>query len=274
MKGKNRPIGVFDSGVGGLTVLKKIAEVLPNENYIYFGDTARIPYGEKTKEQLTEFVREILNWYRLKNSKMVLMACNTSSAVVLDIVKNEYDFPILGLIQPTAKKIAKLEAKKVAIIATSATFKSKAYSKAILELNKDKEIFEIACPGLVEIVEKDLVNSEEGKNLVKKYILPVLENQAEKIVLGCTHYPYLTDIINEITNNSGMLINPADFLAEEARQELINFDLINNSSAGLIKYFVSANPDKFVEVGKKFYANCVYAEVVCLNKPDKTLNFR
>ncbi|EKE03227.1 MAG: hypothetical protein ACD_20C00234G0049 [uncultured bacterium] len=261
----DNPIGIFDSGVGGLTVLKKLVNVLPNENYLYFGDTARVPYGEKTKEQLIQFVTEILNWYKSENAKAVLMACNTSSAVVLDIIKDKYDFPVFGLIQPTAQYIANTDVKNIGVIATSATVKSEAYSRNILALDPNKKIFETSCPGLVEIVESGTQNLPESIELISKYIIPLLNNGAEKIILGCTHYPFLAEVISKITNKAEMLIDPADYLVESVKIELEKLGLLSNANIGSRKYFVSTNPKKFVEIGNKFYSDCTQAAEINLN---------
>jgi len=252
----NKPIGIFDSGVGGLTVLKKLAEELPNENYIYFGDTARVPYGEKTKEQLVDIVKEILDWYKSKNVKAVIMACNTSAAVALKEVKDNYDFPIFGLIQPTAEYIAYSNASKIGVIATTATIASKAYSKAINKLNTDVEVIEVACPGLVEIVESNKIETYEAKKLVIKYVMPLIEKEVDKIILGCTHYPYLREIINTLTNDNEMLVDPAEHLALKVAEDLTLADMVNNFSEGSSEYYVSSNATMFEEVGGHFYADC------------------
>lgn len=261
---KNKPIGVFDSGVGGLTVLKRLAEELPNENYIYFGDTARVPYGEKTREQLFDMVREILNWYKAKDAKAVIMACNTSSAVVLDEIRNEYSFPIFGLIQPTAEYVAYSSVSKVGVIATTATVNAQAYSKAINTLNPDIEILETACPGLVEIVESNKIETYEAKKLVIKYVLPLVEKKVDKIILGCTHYPYLREIINTITNDNEMLIDPAEHLVLKVAEDLSLLDWVNNSSEGSREYFVSSNPQMFAEVGKHIFNDCQNVQEISL----------
>lgn len=252
----NKIIGVFDSGVGGLTVLKRLAEELPNENYLYFGDTARVPYGEKTKEQLFDIVREILDWYKSKDAKAVIMACNTSSAVVLDDIKNDYNFPIFGLIQPTAEYVAYSNAERIGVIATTATATSQAYSKAINKLNPEIKVFETACPGLVEIVESNKIETYEAKKLVIKYVMPLLEKEVDKIILGCTHYPYLREIINTLTNDKEKLIDPAEHLALKVAEDLTMADLLNDTSKGRIEYYVSSNAPMFAEVGRHFYKDC------------------
>ncbi len=259
---KNAPIGLFDSGVGGLTVLKHLINVLPQENYIYFGDTLRVPYGEKTKEELYSFVTGILDWFKFHNVKIVLMACNTSSAVVLDEVKDNYDFPILGLIEPTAEHIAGLDSDNIGVIATSATIKSKAYSQQIIKLSPDKKVYEIACPGLVEIVENDITHTDQAHEKVFEYINPLINNQVEKIILGCTHYPYLAEVINKFTKAPNMLADPAQYLTEQLYQKLKELDLFNNSSNCYRKYYVSTAPDKFVKAGQRFLAECSNATLI------------
>lgn len=262
---KNRPIGIFDSGLGGLTVLKKLVDALPSENYLYFGDTARVPYGEKTKDQLYQYVIEILNWYKSKKTKAVLMACNTSSAVVLDEVKDSYDFPVFGLIQPVSYHIANSGAKNIGVIATSATVKSGAYSKNIMNHKPDINIFETGCPGLVEVVESGDCDSLKAYNLIESYIRPLLDKNIEKLILGCTHYPYLSNTINKLTGNPDLLVDPAQYLVQVVRNELADLDMLSDSEEGTRQYFVSANPEKFEEVGSKFYTDCSNVEMVDLS---------
>ncbi len=266
MDNENRPIGIFDSGVGGLSVLKKLAKEMPFEEYIYFGDTARVPYGEKTPEQLYSFVKDILDFFKSKNTKAVLMACNTSSAIVLEKIKNEYDFLILGLIEPTAKYIAGIEADNIGLMATSATVKSDAYAKAIHKLAPDKEVISVPCKGLVEIVEADMVHSNESKNLTKSYLKPLLDKNSQKLILGCTHYPFLIPVIDEITERPEMLIDPADFLVKEAYTQLAARNLLKTKGLGEIQYYVSSNPQGFLRTGRKFYPDCKLPELIDFSK--------
>lgn len=250
----NKPIGVFDSGVGGLSVLKKLKEELPNENYIYFGDTARIPYGEKTEEELFEIIKEILDFYKYKNVKAVVTACNTGTAAMASDIKKDYDFPIFGLIEPAAEYAAYSNADKIGVICTTATAALKAYGKAINKLNPDIEVIETACPGLVEIVENNKIDTYEAKKLVLKYITPLLEKNIKKIILGCTHYPYLRKIINDVTLDNEILIDPADYLAYKLTDDLM---FLNNSTEdGIVDFYVSSDPAKFEEVGRTIYADC------------------
>lgn len=260
----SKSIGIFDSGVGGLSVLGELKKLLPNENFIYFGDSANVPYGEKSKEELISFSRNILNYFKSQDVKMVLMACNTSSAVTLDVVKGEYDFPILGLIEPTAKFLADQDPSTVGIIATSATIKSNAYKDKILKYSP-KNIYQMACPGLVELVEEEKIQTDEAKELVKTYIEPLMEKNIEKIVLGCTHYPFLGDLIIDLTQNKDILINPAKYLAKEAFELLKNAEILNQQSVGMVDFYTSKNPQEFVQVGKKLYPELDDAKLLEIN---------
>lgn len=267
----NRPIGVFDSGVGGLTVLKQLNLLLPNENFIYFGDTARIPYGEKTPEQIDNYVKEIMEWFASNNVKAVAMACNTSSAISYEKIKDDYDFPVFSLIEPTARYVSSLKETKIGVIATSATVKSGAYSKNIKKLASKKEIFETACPGLVEIVESNKVETVEARKLLRKYIEPFIEKGVEKIILGCTHYPFLREVINEITGNSGMLIDPAKYLADELSDSLVQSGSRSNTEEKVFRrFYASSNPAMFQQAGKRFYPDI--DEVIELNITNLKLN--
>lgn len=260
----NKPIGIFDSGVGGLSVLGELKKLLPNENFIYFGDSANVPYGEKTPEELIFFSRNILNYFKSQDVKMVLMACNTSSAVTLGIVKAEYDFPVLGLIEPTAKFLADKKISNIGIIATSATIKSDAYKNLILKYSPDKNIYQMACPGLVELVESEKIYTKEAKELVKTYIEPLMEKNIEKLVLGCTHYPFLGELIIDLTKNNDILINPAEYLAKEAFELLKQAKNLNNNG-GNIDFYTSKNPQEFVNVGQKLFQELNIAQLLEIN---------
>lgn len=250
----NRSIGIFDSGVGGLTVVKELLRSLPNENILYFGDTARVPYGSKSPQEMLTIVREIINWMAGHDVKAILMACNTSSAVALDIVKKEYRLPLFGLITPTANYISLLgsSVKRIGVIATQATVNSKAYETQIKALRPDIEVFQNACPGLVEVIESGQTSTREAYLLVETFIRPLLENNVDKIILGCTHYPYVASIIEEITNRDDILINPASYMVEEVRQYLAQRSLICSDNLSCEQtYYVSAAPLPFMSVGAR-----------------------
>ncbi len=260
----SNPIGVFDSGLGGLSVLAELEKILPNEKIIYFGDSANVPYGEKSKEQLISFSRNILNYFKSRDVKMVLMACNTSSAVTLDVVRGEYDFDVLGLIEPTAKFIASQKHSDIGIIATSATIKSNAYKNMILKYS-EKNITQVACPGLVEIVENGKIHTKEAESLVAKYIEPLLDANVQKIVLGCTHYPFLGNLIKKISGREDILINPAEFLAREAFELLKSYNALNTQNSGRVEFYTSGSPEEFVQTGKNLFDGIESATLLRLN---------
>lgn len=260
----NAPIGVFDSGIGGLSVLHELEILLPSENFIYFGDSANVPYGEKSTEDLIKFSRNILDYFATQNVKMVVMACNTSSSVTLDVVKNDYDFDVFGLLDPISSYLSEINDSNIAIMATSATINSNAYKNKILEYS-DKNVFQVACPGLVELVEDDKVNTKEAQELVKSYLEPVLKNNIQKLILGCTHYPFLKDAILRITKED-ILLNPAIYLAKAVHKTLLEKNLLNNSSSGWAKFLCSGDVQDFTRIGSKFYGQAFVAEFLELNK--------
>lgn len=260
----NAPIGVFDSGIGGLSVLHELELLLPAEDFIYFGDSANIPYGEKSVEELIKFSRNILDYFATQNVKMVVMACNTSSSVTLDVVKNEYDFEIVGLLEPISQYLACLDVQNIGIMGTSATIKSNAYKDKICEYS-NKNVFQLACPGLVELVENDLVNTKKANDLVKSYVEPLLQHDIQRLILGCTHYPFLRDVILSFIKED-ILLNPAVYLSKAVYDFLKGNNLLAENKKGSAKFFCSGDMEDFVSVGSKFYGKSFVAECLELNK--------
>jgi glutamate racemase len=247
-------IGIFDSGVGGLTVVKEVCQYLPAENILYFGDVARVPYGSKTKDEILDIVREIIDWMITYDVKAVAMACNTSSALALDIVRKEYGIPVFGLIDPTARFIHSLSPaiKKVGVIATEATVKSHNYAKLIQGYSADIEVFEVGCPGLVEIIEAGEANTSRAYKAVSEFIEPLLAEEVDKIVLGCTHYPFVSSIIEELTGRDDILVNPAAYMVKEMRDTMGELGILNGFNPQPIRdFYVSAAPAQFINVGNK-----------------------
>lgn len=269
METNKSAIGVFDSGVGGLTVLKRLKEAMPDEDYIYFGDTARVPYGNKTKEQLLDFGRNILDFFKEKRVKAVVIACNTSSAVTYETLKNEYDFELFSLILPTAKVVADGQYSKIGVMATLATINSHAYKNEIGKITNKTEVLEVACPKLVEIVEKGQIESSETIVTLKEYLTPLMMANVEKIILGCTHYPFLKDKINTITQRKIGLIDPAEALTIYVKEFLSQKFLLNSNNNGKIKYYVSSNPEQFQKNGSLFLENCDLPEIIEFKEKSK-----
>ena len=248
---KNKSIAVFDSGVGGLTVYEKLKTILPNENYIYFGDLKNSPYGQKSKAQLIEITSNIFNYFKSRDVKAVVMACNTTSANVYEEFKNSFDFKIYPIIQTCAKVISELPIKRLGVFATSATISSGAYKREINKHNENIEVFEMACPGWVQIVEENKQDDKKSIQLVKEVLERMLENNPEKIILGCTHYPFLLDVLSKFAPRE-MFIDPSEFFAQYIKSDLETLDLLN-SDGGSEEFFVSANPKEFKNAAKMFY---------------------
>ena len=244
----NKPIALFDSGVGGLTVLKELKAVLPHENYIYFGDTLNMPYGEKTSAELLKITSKIFDFFASKDVKAVVMACNTTSAICYESLKDKYDFKIYPVVQSVAKILSGLNVNRIGVFATPATVNSHAYKKHIT----GKEVFEVPCPDWVKIVENNLADTFESREKVRIKTEEMLKFVPEKIVLGCTHYPYLTNLISEFYPEKD-LINPAKYFAEFIKNDLVANRLLNESSVGSEHFYVSSNPEQFKTSAKTFF---------------------
>ncbi len=249
----NNPVGFFDSGVGGLTVYSKFRNKLPNENCLYFGDTKHLPYGNKTKEELISYARFILDFFQEQNVKAVIIACNTSSSAAYDSIKDSYGFKIYPIIQSCAKILSELPIKRLGIFATPATIKSGVYESEIKKYNPDMLIYPQSCHNWVDIVESNGQNLAENIKTVKADLDMMLENKPDKIVLGCTHYPYLLDMLSKFTPKD-RFIDPAEYFVDYIVNDLKSKNLLNsNTQNGYEKMYVSANPNQFKIASKMFY---------------------
>ena len=250
------PIGFFDSGVGGLSVYARFKKALPNENTIYFGDLKNMPYGNKTKEELIGFARNILDFMKSKGVKAVVIACNTSSAIAYDIIKDEYDFKIYPIIQSCAKVISSMSVKNIAVFATQATINSHAYKTELQKYNPKISVTEIACPKWTNFVENNMLSSKECTDDIEAKIKQALTSNTDKIILGCTHYPYL---INNLTKFApkDMFIDPAEVFVKFIQTDLKG-NLNPNKEFGNEEFYVSAAPENFINNAKLFYnvKNC------------------
>ena len=244
-------IGVYDSGVGGLTVLKELVKQMPNEKYIYFGDLKNLPYGEKSKEELLKIGEKIFDFFASENVKAVVMACNTTSALIYDELKDKYSFKIYPVIQTVAKDIAKQKINKLGIFATSATINSHAYKNEINKYNEITEVYEQACPDWVKIVESGNFD-EKNVETVKNDLMKMLKHKPDKIILGCTHYPYLTDILSKYADKE-IFVNPAKRLAELIKEDMQSCKLLSKNNFLSQRFYVSENPQKFKESSNLFY---------------------
>ena len=249
-KNKNKSIGVFDSGVGGLTVLKELKLLCPNEKYIYFGDTKNLPSGEKTKQELIAIAKDIFDFYKELEVKAVVMACNTSSATVYEELKDNYDFEIYPIVQIVSQFVAQKGYKKVAIMATNATINSHAYANEITKYNQNITVIEQACPQLVPLVENKIADSDTSL-IIQKYLNPVLSGNPDKIILGCTHYPHLINELGKYTDKS-MFLNPAEDFAQFIIEDLKAKNLLTENSQQITEFYVSSNPEQFKQNASNF----------------------
>ena len=247
-------IGVFDSGVGGLTVLKEITRKLPQESVIYFGDTARVPYGNRSKKEILRFVREIITWMIELDVKMIVMACNTSSALVLEEVRSEFPIPILGIILPGARAAVK-SGNSIGVISTQATADSNAYEQAVHEINPAAKVWQQGCPDFVPLIESDRIHDPYTLAVAKRYIEPLIANGIDTLVCGCTHYPHLAPVFKQIVPRSITLVNPAIHVTTAAQQELEILGLSRpktSTPSGKTEFYVSGNPDHFAQVSQQW----------------------
>ncbi|TVQ56100.1 MAG: glutamate racemase [Spirulina sp. DLM2.Bin59] len=257
-------IGVFDSGVGGLTVLQALRQTLPGESILYFGDTARLPYGTRSPEEIIQFVREILTWMMAENTKMVIMACNTSSALALDVVRSEFPVPILGLILPGAKAAVQ-RGRRVGVMATPATVASGAYVQAIQEIDPTVAVWQVGCPEFVPLIEGDRLHDPYTQTIAAQYLQPLLDQGIDTLVYGCTHYPHLAPVLRRLLPPTVRCINPATFVAEAAAQELQALGLQNLQphSQGT-RFGVSGDPATFAHLAQKWLGYSLNVENVHL----------
>ena len=261
----NRPIGFFDSGVGGLSVYSKFRMRLPNENTLYFGDLAHLPYGNKSRDELIGYARSILNFYKDKQVKAVVIACNTSSAQAYDTIKDEYGFKIYPIIQSCAKVIAAQNNHKIGVFATQATVNSRVYTKELKKYNPDLLIKEIACPNWVEIVETGQYKEEFAIEDIKKHLREMREFLPDRIILGCTHYPYLLPVLKSFAPRY-LFIDPAEIFVDYIKNDLKALGLSNSRQlSSYEKFYVSANPQNFMEHSQLFYSIKSPPDVINLN---------
>ncbi|KAF0134469.1 MAG: glutamate racemase [Candidatus Saganbacteria bacterium] len=258
-KNKDKPIGIFDSGVGGLTVFSEFIKILPHEDVIYLADTARVPYGGRPYEEILEINRGILDYFKDRGVKMVIMACGTSSSMAYPALKDNYEFPIISLIEPGARSaVAASKNGRIGVIATQGTIKSNSYNNKIKELKKEAEVFSEACPLFVPLIEGGFIDSEETRKTARGYLAPLIAKKIDTLVLGCTHYPHLKRVISEIVGLEVALIDPAIEAVEDAKKILSqNHLLSNNKGSSNYEYVVTGPPLHFQELGSKLLGRSI-----------------
>ncbi len=266
MSNRDSYIGIFDSGIGGLTVLKAIKDLMPKENIIYFGDTANLPYGTKSKKQIESFAFKNASFLMKKDIKALVIACNTADAISGKRLKEELDIPVYGVIAPASKVATKITKNNhIGILATNATVKSNAYIDQISKYNPEAIVEAHACPLLVPLVENGRYSKDDKVvNLILKEYLDLLSEEVDTIVLGCTHYPLLQDAISNLRNDLN-IVSSSLCAAEALKMGLEEKDLLSNNNDGKIKYFVSDAKENFQENAKIFFGNELDEEVELVN---------
>ncbi|WP_034428949.1 glutamate racemase [Caldisalinibacter kiritimatiensis] len=263
----NRPIGVFDSGIGGLTVLKEIMEQLPGEDIIYFGDTARIPYGTRSRETVIKYSFQCIKFLLSKDIKAIVVACNTASAIALQEATKAFDIPIIGVIEPGANaSVLATRNNKIGVIGTSGTINSEAYQTKIRQLNKSSEVIGIPCPLFVQIVEEGWADTDVAKLAAEKYLMELKEHNVDTLVLGCTHYPILRYTLSKVMGEDVTLVNPAFETAKAVKDILKEKDLLRNdvNRKPSYQFYVSDDPEKFRRIG----GNILRKEIRNIEKVD------
>jgi glutamate racemase len=254
---REKPIGIFDSGVGGLTVAKQIFRLLPNEKVIYFGDTGRYPYGPRSQQIVGRFSLQNTNFLLKEKVKFIVVACNTASAVALPQLQKHCRIPLIGVIEPGAKAaIGATKNRRVGVIGTVGTISSDAYRKAIQERSRGIKVYSFPCPLFVSLAEEGYTDKKATRLIAEDYLSPLIKKGVDTLVLGCTHYPLLKKVISQVMGKDVRLIDSAEETAKEVKSFLENKNLLRESPGKAFhKFYVSDVPDKFVQVGRRFLKN-------------------
>ena len=257
----NNPVGVFDSGLGGLTVVKELIRQLPREHIVYYGDTARVPYGTKSKESIIRFSSENTRILLRRNVKMVVVACNTSSSCALAILRRHFHLPIVGVINPGARKAAEVTRNgKVGVIATPATVNSRAYAKAIFRYDRAIRVSSQACPLFVPLVEEGWLRKSVTTAVAREYLKPLRAFGIDTLVLGCTHYPLLKGVLRGVMGARVTLVDSAREVASEVKRVLQCRHLLR-TSAGRARhaFLISDRPQQFEKTAREFLGYSIRA---------------
>jgi glutamate racemase len=259
MPDRNSPIGIFDSGLGGLTVAREVFQLLPSEDIVYFGDVGRYPYGPRSKEIITQFSRQDTNFLVEQEVKIVVAACNTASSIALEVLQSEYPVAVLGVIEPGAvSAVHATRNGKIGVIGTTGTIHSNAYAKAIEAIDPKLKVFSMACPLFVPLVEEGYLDKDATFLIAEDYLGPFKNNGVDTLILGCTHYPLLKPMIKKVLGDRVNLIDSASETARVVYQHLIKTDTLNTKrSEGERKFYVSDLPEQFAQMARHFLGETV-----------------
>ena len=249
----NRPIGIFDSGLGGLTCVKKVMEIMPGEDIIYFGDTGRVPYGNKSAEIILKYVRQDIRFLQTFDIKYIIIACGTASSAALPLIQDEFDTDIAGVLEPTCLRAADATKNgRIGVLGTPGTIRSGKYLQTLKRLNSGLEIYTKACPMFVPLVENGYLNGPATEIIAKEYLLPLKKSGIDTLILGCTHYPLLRPVIQTIMGDAVTLIDAGAETAVFVKQQLYERDLLCGRGHGSAQYFVSDTVEGFTELAGMF----------------------
>jgi glutamate racemase len=253
---------VFDSGIGGLTVVKAILELLPSQPLIYLGDTARTPYGTKSAEVVCRYSFENTEFLVGRGIKLLVVACNTSSAVALEALRDRYEIPVVGVIEPGASAAAAVTRNgRIGIIGTEATIRSGCYTRALRRLRPDFEIYTRACPLFVPLAEEGWTDNEVSRSAAALYLGSMRQSGIDTLILGCTHYPLLADVIRETMGGDVVLVDSARATANAVRETLETQAHVTGGPRKPASFFVTDSPDRFVRVGSRFLGTSIDSAV-------------
>ena len=248
----NRKIGVFDSGLGGLTVVREMQKLMPEESVVYFGDIARLPYGSKSKETITEFSHQIMRFLLKHDVKAVIIACGTASANDLEDLQQAYDLPITGVVEPGAREAARTTKNgRIGITGTEATIRSGAYDRLLAGLDPQIKVYSKACPLFVPLVEEGWFKDDITRSVVQRYLAELKTQQVDTLVLGCTHYPLLKRLIGEEIGEEVILVNPSSSVVKEMKEYLFRHDMQSDAEQGEYEFYVSDSTEKFRQFGQQ-----------------------
>lgn len=264
----NNPIGIFDSGIGGLTVTKEIVKRLPQESIIYLGDTARVPYGTRSKKVVTKFALELVNFLLKRKVKCLVVACNTISAVALEEIEKISPVPVIGVVKPAVKKaISKTKNRKIGVIGTQGTIQSKAYELEIKTKDPKTEVFSVGCPLFVPLAEEGLQSHKAAKLVAEDYLEEIIGAGADTLILGCTHYPLLYKTIAETVGPNVTLVDSAGPTTEELIKLLKENDLLSENNNPAYEFFVTDAPERVYSVAGKFFGEALNGNLKQISLP-------
>jgi glutamate racemase len=259
---RDAAIGIFDSGIGGLTVVQQLLEILPHEALLYLGDTARTPYGTKSAEVVRRYSFENTQFLVDKGIKLLVVACNTSSAVAVEALRERYDLPVIGVIEPGAKAACGTTRNgKIGVIGTEATIASGCYTTALRRCRADIEIYTRPCPLFVPLAEEGWIDNGVAQLTAEIYLSSLRRSGIDTLILGCTHYPLLSDVIRQVMGGGVALVDSARATAVAVREALANAGLLAQRERGSASFFVTDAPERFVRVGARFLGSQVDSAV-------------